>query len=75
MCAEKTFAVSPLLRVFEAGVKANGRKRKVKRFGLPASALDIWHGPGHNNVTMVPLVSPLRIYLSLVFVMELQIIF
>lgn len=67
--------MSPLLRVFEAGGKANGGKRKVKCFGLPASALDIWHDPGHSNVTMVPLVSPLRIYLSLVFVMQLQIIF
>lgn len=41
-------------------VKANGEKRKVKYFVLPASALGIWCDPGHSNITLVPLGSPLR---------------
>lgn len=51
----------PLLWVFEAGSKANGGKKKVKYSKLPASALCVWCDPGHSNVTVVPLGSPLRI--------------
>jgi len=48
LCAEWTFAVSPLWRVFEAGGKANGGMRKVKHSRLAASALGIWRDPGHS---------------------------